>query len=124
LIVFASSPLAGVKMREASVIIPDCDNVGVSLAKVHDMFRARLMDHFGGFTAVAVIGGFCGDNGTRYIEPGVEYRIAADWTPELDYKLSLACSVIAREGNQESVYLKLATGEVHFIEAPLKAEVA
>ncbi|MBX6421758.1 MAG: hypothetical protein IRZ06_12240 [Nevskia sp.] len=102
-------------MREAMIVIPKTDNSGRPLDALIDSALAAACDQFGGATAVPAEGIWRSPtNGRVYREPVIQLMIAVDDTA-IPALRSLA-AIIAREGEQESVYLRLPSGDVEFVE--------
>lgn len=103
--------------REASVIFPLV--YGGKAYEEREAIRTRweadVLDTFGGFTHASVYGIWDGENGTRYEDRSLEYRIAARWTPDLECRLMLAAQKLAIETEQECIYVKFENGEVVLI---------
>lgn len=100
--------------REAMIIVPKTDNDGESLELLHIDIEHHLCATFGGFTATDVRGGWL-DNGKVYRDTSVAYTILVSdgWSDEEE--LFDAAQWLAFAARQEVVYLRLPTGEVHFV---------
>lgn len=100
-------------MRFASFILPNSDNSGASLADVHAALRSSAVDVFGGFTAVASLGGWRdATTGNVHVEEGTEYRFAGAADADL---LSFA-RFYGHMAGQLEVCIAYASGEVAFVD--------
>lgn len=102
-------------LREAVIVIPTTDNSGRPLDALIDAALVAACDQFGGATAVPAQGIWRSPaNGRVYREPVIQLVIAVDDTAIP--ALRALAAMIAREGEQECVYLRLPTGDVEFVE--------
>ena len=100
-------------MREASLILPERDNAGASLAAVHEGLQDRLCQAWGGFTVGYAKSGRSGRNGLLTREDVRVYTVAVGEgeTPAL---LTIARD-LRRAARQEAIYLRLPDGQVIFV---------
>lgn len=103
-------------MRESSFIAPIADNKGNETTTAQWVAESALLGAFGGYTKESGISGAWRDpQGRIHHDESVRYSVAADWTPEARDKLRAIVSGFAWRAEQESVYLRLDSGEVEFI---------
>lgn len=117
--------------KEARIILPTVDNAGRSLAAVAVWLEHVLIAEFGGFTRADGVGGWL-DGATPRVEQISIYDIAVDWEkPDTgDYRdggwdadsltasaLRSLAGIVRDRAGQESVYLRLPCGHVHFVGA-------
>ena len=100
-------------MREASLILPERDNAGASLAAVHEGLQDRLCQAWGGFIVGYAKSGRSGRNGLLTREDVRVYTVAVGEgeTPAL---LTIARD-LRRAARQEAIYLRLPDGQVIFV---------
>ncbi len=100
-------------MREVSYIIPTADNDGEDLSTLHDLIRADLAHHFGGYTESTARGGWL-DGGTLYTDVSRRYTVAID--PADERKARAIAVAHAGAARQHSLYWQGASGEVEIID--------
>ena len=106
----------GLKMRIASLILPTHDNDGVELNDFHHALKLCLIDSFGGFSALAVSGGWRDDStGQVYIEPSVRYDIAMEDSADNSAKLESIARFYGHATRQNSVMIVHASGVADFV---------
>jgi hypothetical protein len=106
-----------ITLREARIIIPLKTNDGVSLGDEIRWLGKRLTMKFGGYTQFTLAkGGWEGDNG-KWIEELVQvFDVAVPDTEASCKYLTMLCKWLRRTCYQESIYLRLPTGEVLLVE--------
>ena len=109
-------------MHLASIILPNADNSGVSLADVHAAMQATIVDVFGGFTSLAVSGAWRADDGTIYAEQGTKYEIAMDATPSNAKKLESIARFYGHMSQQIAMCVQFADGAIAFLDVMPAAE--
>lgn len=102
-------------MRIASIVLPNADNDGASLADCHATLRALLVDSFDGYTAVASQGGWRdSSDGKLYEESGTLYTVAMDATDSNESKLLAIARMVGTMARQVCVMVTLPSGDVVF----------
>ena len=101
-------------MREASIILPERDNAGASLAAVHEALQDRLCQAWGGFVVGYAKSGRSGRNGLLTREDVRVYTVVVGEgeTPAL---LRIIARDLRRAAHQETIYLRLPDGAVVFV---------
>jgi hypothetical protein len=103
-------------MRELSFIAPLHTNSGEDTAAALAITERELLASFGGFTREqGISGAWLDDNGREYEDASIRYVIASDWTEEALDRLRAIVAHFAFMAEQLSVYVKLASGDVEFI---------
>ena len=100
-------------MREASLILPERDNAGASLAAVHEALQDRLCQAWGGFIVGYAKSGRAGRNGLLTREDVRVYTVAVG-EHEAPALLTIARD-LRRAAHQEAIYLRLPDGQVVFV---------
>jgi hypothetical protein len=103
-------------MREATLIMPAADNHGNSLSGLLQNLGGSLIETFGGFTVTPGHGGWRADNGREFLEPVHVFTVAMDLDDENNARLRHIAESFGRAGNQLSVYVRFASGEVEIID--------
>ena len=99
-------------MRLATLILPNADNAGASLADVHAALQSDLCDNFGGFTSHAVNGAWRDSAGKVRYEPGTLYLVACDDSAKARETLESLARFHGHAALQECVFVVHANGEV------------
>jgi len=102
-------------MREAILIAPLRDNDGLIISDLHEALTNELVTVFGGYTASPAEGAWKGPDGMVQTENVVRFVVA---TPPDDRRLLDIARTFAAKARQHSVYVRLADGEVYFVEPP------
>jgi hypothetical protein len=101
-------------LREARIILPVQDNDGHPLAGIHAVLQSRLIEAFGGYTAIDCRGGWQSPNGTLHNDPGTAYDIACADDPSTEATLRALAHLLLIGTLQEAIYLRLPSGAVEF----------
>ena len=99
-------------MREASIILPHAGN-----RQSHDLLHGLLLQHFGGYTAQAVIGAWR-DPATAIVhnDQSTMFLIGADPTAANLALLHFIAKECGNMAGQICVYVKGFDGEVTFVQ--------
>lgn len=107
-------------MREGLLIVPQADNSGAPLAAVKHAAMSALVGAFGGCTVRQAEGAWW--SGERlYVEPVWEITAAMSPSPENAAILQRIARDVGRDGRQEAVYVRYATGDVEIISTAQQA---
>ena len=117
------TPAAPAPLREARLIVPLFDNRGASLTDTLVKVEHRLTAVFGGCTVIRSVFGSWVDNGGKvFREPVYVFDVAVQDTHANRETLRAIAVFAAVHGRQQSVYLRLPSGDVEFVrEARLAA---
>lgn len=101
-------------MDEARIILPSIDihNHRIN-KKQRQKIEEKIINEFGGYTAVPGEGAYTSDKGGVTVEPVIVVDIAV--RPRSKRQLETLAKEVALDLNQESVYLRLANGAVEFV---------
>ena len=106
-------------MREASLILPERDNAGASLAAVHEALQDRLCQAWGGFTVSYAKSGRTYNNGLLSRSGLLTREDVRVYTVVVGEHEAPALLTIARDlrrvARQEAIYLQLSDGSVVFV---------
>lgn len=113
-------------MREGMVIVPQQTNDGRPLAHLQRHVIGRMVEAFGGATVREAQGAWRDAmSGTLYVEPVWEIVSAYEPEDSADEILRDIGLDVAAKGEQLAVYIRLASGEVEFLEgAPVAQAIA
>lgn len=104
---------------ERTVIIPDVDNDGRSLASEQAAFEDRLLDIAGGFTSEQVRGAWRDSDGTVYRDHSIRYTVCLD--EQQDARLLACLPDVCASCRQEALFTASRPADVTFIEQPVLA---
>ena len=104
-------------MKEARLIVPMQNNHGQSLSQLALQVQKRLAETFGGFTLTEGYGGWISPTGKVHYEPVLVFDIAMDSKVSNIEALTSIAAKVAKEAEQEAVYVRLPGGSVHFVTA-------
>lgn len=111
-------------MRIATLTLPKADNDGVALNDFHHALKLCLIDQFGGFSAVAIEGGWRDDStGKVYAEPSIRYEVAMDATAGNRANLESLARFYGHATRQISVMVVHADGIVAFVDPTSAASI-
>lgn len=106
-------------LREARIILPRQDNNGVPLIPVKNVLEKKLLTSFGGFTRLEGMGGWESNRVMHTRRLYQEYVWIYDIVVSLDWMASIKLKRIGlwlkKVANQESIYLRLPSGEIEFL---------
>lgn len=112
-------------MKEALIICPKTDNEGNSTADVFAAAVQELILSFDGVTVSDAEGHWRNSAGRTYHERVWQLHVACDETaPWTNSELRDVASHILHDAKQQSVYLRLPSGDVEFISAQIAAIAA
>lgn len=98
--------------REARIIVPVA---GLSMGGEDVHLENKLYGFFGGFTMFPARGGWLAPNGHKYVDQVFIYDIACDDNEASVRDLRMIARWVAREYDQQCVYLRLPNGSVEFV---------
>lgn len=103
-------------MQESALIIPTFDNEGQPLNHLLDAAMLRMVDAFGGVTAIPAKGAWR-DNGSGnlHIEPVTQLVSAYEPSPENDARLKEIGEWARVNARQIELYVRYASGNVEFL---------
>lgn len=106
-------------MKEAKILLPTHDNIGRDLQGTHHWLKKRLAERFDGWSAYGGIGGYTMADGSLKTEAHVAYVVVAaaerdGYASATEWLIDTAAQ-LARECEQEAIYLRLPSGNVEFV---------
>lgn len=99
-------------LREGRFILPTHDNSGKPMEDVVFAALKEVVDRFGGASVIKVNGAWRNDNGKLHLEPVLAFDVAYEPTHENNAAFIAIATHAAVQAAQESVYIRLASGEV------------
>jgi hypothetical protein len=109
-------------MLERTIIIPDRDNNGASLARERATIAYALLQLAGGYTADRVRGAWLGEDGTVYHDTSTRYTLAV--TSEQDAAILARIPAWCGKLRQQCVYTSARAVDVAFIPSLTSESVA
>ena len=101
-------------LTEARLIVPHNDSMGHHKPNTLDEVRLSLLDHFGGYTEIEGRGAFA--SGVGVIEEPISiFDIDTGTSDQATNALLKIATFVFNSFQQESVYLRHATGHVEYV---------
>jgi hypothetical protein len=101
-------------MKEQRIILPQVSPEGRPLDLTRQCLERALLRNWGGFTLSTGCGGW-EHNGRVYREPVWLFDVAAEDTADNRNRLRDVATWLARQADQQAVYVRHASGDVEFI---------
>ncbi len=99
-------------LREGRFVIPTKDNSGKSTLAIVNKAITEAVNRFGGATAYEIGGFWTDSNGLLYRDAGMAIDVAYEPSLANDQAFAAIATRAAIQAEQESVYIRLASGEV------------
>lgn len=100
---------------QRTLIIPDCDNSGISLERERLDIESQLLGLAGGFTQDTIRGYWLDDDGTQYHDTSARYTIVT--TPAIDAKIAAKLPAWCALLRQEALFTSTSPVNVRFVTA-------